>query len=517
MHIEQKTNRIYRPIGNTTLSAEETNQVTTEIENQITAGGLTPNAGTLTQLRDSVQAVVNTSANALQAQIDAITSASDVFDVVGTYAQLQAYDTSTVPLNDIIKVLKDETRNDAMTYYRWDGSNWDYIGEEGPFYTVAETDATFAKLTDLPGIATNNQVGLVKPDGFSVTIQADGTLHVSSNVAAALPLFTSIWADHILNNSSYLRSDTFSWQSGAIYVSAYNHLVDDISGITDETETIAGTTITFKRATDGHKIVLAGQESNVSAIYTATGIAWYYILDTDNQRFKLPRTKYGFTGLRDTVGNYVPESLPNITGTVGRTFATENSGAFYTVNSTASAQGGSGGGVLNGFDASRSSSTYQDDAPVQQRATQAYLYFYIGNTIQNETSVDVAELAEDLNNKADLDLTNVDTTGTSLSAGWAMPSDTYIDLTLGASGSTYTAPANGYYVLDCPISANPGSIWAGTSGWFDGRMNTAGSIQWTSPACKKGDVTTINYVNLNTGSIAMFKFVYAEGSKSEAN
>ena len=56
-----------------------------------------------------------------------------------------------------------------------------------------------------------------------------------------------------------------------------------------EQETIAGITIEYIFADDGHKIVLADQESNVTAIYNATGVAWYYIIDTTNERFKLPR------------------------------------------------------------------------------------------------------------------------------------------------------------------------------------------------------------------------------------
>lgn len=219
---------------------------------------------------------------------------------------------------------------------------------------------------------------------------------------ASFPLFYFTFSDHQFNDASWLRADTFSWQSGAVYVSAYNHLVDDIDGITAETETVAGTTITFYRADDGHKIVDDTQVSNVEAIYAATGVAWYYILDTANQRFKLPRSKWNVVGLRDNVGNYVPESLPNITGTVGRTFAAENSGSFYTVNTTSSAQGGSGGGALNGFDASRSSAAYQNDAPVQQRSTQAYLYFYVGNTVQDQTTIDVGQITDALNGKVDL-------------------------------------------------------------------------------------------------------------------
>lgn len=80
----------------------------------------------------------------LQGQIDAITSSSDVKDIVGTYAELQNYDTSTLGNDDIIKVLQDSTHNEAMTYYRWIISgvtgSWQYVGQEGPYYTKSETE-----------------------------------------------------------------------------------------------------------------------------------------------------------------------------------------------------------------------------------------------------------------------------------------------------------------------------------------------------------------------------------------
>jgi len=86
--------------------------------------------------------------NNLQSQIDAITASSDVTDIVGTYAQLQAYDTSSLPPNSIIKVLKDESQNNETTYYRWviNGGvcSWVLIGEEGPYYTKSEADERFA-------------------------------------------------------------------------------------------------------------------------------------------------------------------------------------------------------------------------------------------------------------------------------------------------------------------------------------------------------------------------------------
>ena len=79
--------------------------------------------------------------NNLQSQIDAITSASDVVDVVGTYQDLLDYDTSSLTDNDIIKVLDDSTHDNATSYYRWNNNSWTYIGSEGSFYTKAETDA----------------------------------------------------------------------------------------------------------------------------------------------------------------------------------------------------------------------------------------------------------------------------------------------------------------------------------------------------------------------------------------
>jgi hypothetical protein len=128
-------------------------------------------------------------------------------------------------------------------------------------------------------------------------------------------------------------------------------------------------------------------------IYNSYGIAWYYILDTTNTRFKLPRTKYGFEGLRTNVGDKIDESLPNITGSTNF-FLNENiyssgTGALKTSPSqyAASETAGTNRGWQSiTFDASRSSSTYQNNAHVQERATQMYLYFYVGEGSIEETA-----------------------------------------------------------------------------------------------------------------------------------
>lgn len=93
---------------------------------------------------DVTKSYVDNADLGLQQQIDAVVASSDVKDIVGTYADLQAYDTSTLGNNDIIKVLTDSTHNNATGYYRWvitqDVGAWTYIGSEGPYYTKSEAD-----------------------------------------------------------------------------------------------------------------------------------------------------------------------------------------------------------------------------------------------------------------------------------------------------------------------------------------------------------------------------------------
>ena len=291
-----------------------------------------------------------------------------------------------------------------------------------------------------------------------------------------IPLFTPTWQDHLLNDISWLRADTFSWQSGLVYTAAYQHLVDDYDntpstilapngttyvrnpsadyyksstltqyyawynadasdyttvyttytfpriGVTPvyrksgtnfislgkvadanaRMEIISGQTIQCKVAQDGHKIVLADQEEKISTIFLSIGVAWYYILDTTNQRFKLPRSKWNFVGLRTSVGAYVEESLPNISITTcgnGETNSMYHRTAGYADSGVARGDGVSG--VLTEPLASQSSSAYKDNAPVQQNATEMHLYFYIGQFTQTSIQQTAGITSETLNAKAD--------------------------------------------------------------------------------------------------------------------
>lgn len=218
-----------------------------------------------------------------------------------------------------------------------------------------------------------------------------------------MPLLSFMWADHVLNDVSWLRADTFSWQSGSVYQAAYAHLVLDILGKTLQSETVAGTTIQFYLADDGHKICPASEESNVSAIYAATGVAWYYIIDTANIRFKLPRTQFAFTGIRNGVGKFIEAGLPNITGSFS-TASDKNleTGAFSWTNDRYSTNGGGKGGQWGiNFSAQNSNSIYGNSDTVQPKATEMYLYFYVGNFTQTALENTAGLNAELFNDKVD--------------------------------------------------------------------------------------------------------------------
>ena len=259
---------------------------------------------------------------------------------------------------------------------------------------------------------------------YSSLIPTEGEFYVTPDYIN-LPLLTSMWFDHIVNDISWLRSDTFAWQSGDVYTAVYNHLVNDISGKTAVSENVGGVTISYYLADDGHKITT--DETSVSNIYTVTGVAWYYILDTTNHRFKLPRTKFGFTGLRNNVGNYVAPGLPNITGDL----AGNRLGISSTVGGAGYGIGAFTGGIRNGdgilsssdygagidtglsnrtalikFNAQYSNSIYGNSSTVQPPATQMYLYFYVGNFTNSAIEQTAGITTAALNNKMDNDLGN---------------------------------------------------------------------------------------------------------------
>lgn len=196
----------------------------------INSGANTTNIGQIaTNTQDISDEIINrqNADNGLQSQIDALVVSSDVFDVVGTYADLQAYDISTVPVNDIIKVLVDSTHSDAATYYRCVESggvkSWSYIGAEGAYYTKSEADNLFvAQTVTINGQPLSANVTLTAadvgalPDTTVIPTVNDSTITIQKN-GTAIDTFTLNQSSNETINIS-VPTDTSDLTNGAGFI-----------------------------------------------------------------------------------------------------------------------------------------------------------------------------------------------------------------------------------------------------------------------------------------------------------
>lgn len=535
------------------------------------------------------------------------------------------------------------------------------------------------QLSNLLTTLLNNKQGKLIA-GSNITIDENGVISATGGAPANIPLFFCTWLDSLPYNTSWVNANNNSWLYGSTYVGAYDRLLDQVnpSGSFDKgtsyyvctfsdgqilttsvpansgtltqlqewcsslgytyndastiedfecykslsisSDVIGNITIQYYRTQDGKKIANVDQMANIESLYNNTGVAWYYIIDTTNQRFKLPRTKWGFVGSRNSVGGYIEAGLPtlttnstgnhthtrgtmNITGKfgievygqdVGWNNAVTDSGAFYRVdgigdNGTGSATGK--GGV--GFDASRSwtGSTSSNGAhshtiagtadTVQQRATQMYLYFYLGST-EASTIQQIAGInADTINNKLDKDFSNAvfpikgdgvivrsknnnklvftteneqDGTGFGLYgpnsdnptysnsfalytklngiynyalrgfsdgrlewhgksiAAMGMPSSKYIDLSLGASDSLYTAPANGWFTFSKKAAAIGQYLQMNhNSNAMRSRCEAVNATSLLSVYMPVSKGQQVRVIYIATGNTETFRFIYAEG------
>jgi len=157
-------------------------------------------------------------------EIRLIKAASDVVDIVGTYADLLTYDTTKLNDNDTIKVLVDETHDDAESYYRWSTSTeaFSYVGSLGPFYTENEIDtllggkqntltaghnisidgSTIAATDEIPTLTTEdyNYPTTGEKEYIATWLLDDGIYHVAPN---AKVLTSRLW-NSIADSKTFL-------------------------------------------------------------------------------------------------------------------------------------------------------------------------------------------------------------------------------------------------------------------------------------------------------------------------
>ncbi len=92
-----------------------------------------------------------------------------------------------------------------------------------------------------------------------------------------------------------------------------------------------------------------------------------------------------------------------------------------------------------------------------------------------------------------------------------MPSDSYVDLTLAPSGSTYTAPAAGWFFFNRAASSNQYVVFENQNTGIGLNITSvnSSSVRCLFPV-RKGDVVLCSYTA--SGTLNFFRFYYAEGA-----
>ena len=188
-------------------------------------------------------------------------------------------------------------------------------------------------------------------------------------------------------------------------------------------------------------------ESEWQTSVTNYGVCGKFVYDSTNNTVRLPKITGFIEGTTDatTLGDLVEESLPNITGSVtaGYCYYADAQGAI-TTNGTGGYTNGQtiqyNTGTLN-INAHNSSSTYQDNAPVQPQAIKVLYYIVIATTTKTPAEIDVDNIAQSIDKLTNLQ--NLTTLGNSrlqyvpfaINAGTVLNGE---NNTLTYSGSTIT-------------------------------------------------------------------------------
>lgn len=272
----------------------------------------------LTNLGNDISGEVTNRQNAdnnLQSQIDALVVSSDVFDVVGTYAELQAYDISKVPVNDIIKVLVDSTHDNSATYYRCikNGSvkSWSYIGAEGAYYTKSEADSKFVPTTrKVNGKALSSDINLNASDvgalpdntviptktsdlqndsGFLTSHQSIKTLKTDNTTAQSTSSSEAIAGIGTINLHKVSKTGSYNDLTNKPTIPTKTSDLQNDSGFTTNTGTV-----TSVRVQTGTGLTSSQSSAQTQTLDTTIGIDSNYKLPTNaefNAKEDLPTTE----------------------------------------------------------------------------------------------------------------------------------------------------------------------------------------------------------------------------------
>lgn len=144
------------------------------------------------------------------------------------------------------------------------------------------------------------------------------------------------------------------------------------------------------------------------------GVCGKFVINRTNKTIRLPKITGFIEGTTDVtaLGDLLQAGLPNITatgtiGTIGSHARPTISGAFVNLrNGSVGSDEPNTTGWLYDLDASKSNAIYGNSTTVQPQSIKVLYYIVIATSTKTDIEVDIDEIATDLNDKADTDLSN---------------------------------------------------------------------------------------------------------------
>ena len=240
--------------------------------------------------------------------------------------------------------------------------------------------------------------------GENIIIE-DNTISAKSSWA----LFDTIIKDHVL---SYEESKGLELQGTYVYKQAiagsrygyadfYAKVIEEFNQATT-TETVNG--VTVKVHSNGHKFYDIANKTAIDEFFNAMGTAWFYGIDTANERIFLPRDNYfAVTGDVSVVGNGLALGLTDGTSkasiyirnmaNLGGSAAMQLSKAGYgTTAGTVVAEDSSWGTNARTTIGVTTDSTKSGIEGKLTSNTDKYLYICVGNTESRSSITDVVDV-----------------------------------------------------------------------------------------------------------------------------
>ena len=203
---------------------------------------------------------------------------------------------------------------------------------------------------------------------------------------------------------SYVYKDTIAGSRYG-YPDFYAKCLEEKEAGTATEVTLGDSVITMYINSNGHQFYDIADKDAVDTWFETYGTAWFYGIDTENERVFLPRNNY-FEQLTvdvSEVGQSVKAGLPNITGIAYLGDLPNLVGGAFAYGGQI-AGGAGGGGTIDhfaNFNASLSSPIYGNSSTVQPNAVKKLLYICVGNTTNYEGVTEVVnqgmEILEQVN------------------------------------------------------------------------------------------------------------------------